>query len=157
MSLFSPERRLETIDVFKTQLEARSPKVFIENLVLHPVKVTLSFTQTTLPRKIDDTSIAMSISALSYIPTFANMEKVTPLSQLYIYPITHARLSFLWFLMLGCPPSSPSHYPSSPSSCPPLSSSCLLLGDLASELFHRRRRHGIFPFPTLTDRCSIYA
>jgi hypothetical protein len=42
-------------------------------------QVTLSFSQTTLPRKIDDTAAAMSVSALSYIPTFANMDKVPPI------------------------------------------------------------------------------
>jgi len=48
MSLFAPERRLETIDVYKTQSEARAPKVFIENLVLHPIKVSEPFSNSFL-------------------------------------------------------------------------------------------------------------
>ena len=68
---------LQTIDVFTTQEESRQPKIFIENLVLHPIKITMSFVQTTLPRKVDEYSNASLVSTLSYIPTFAKMENVS--------------------------------------------------------------------------------
>jgi len=71
MSLFAPERRLETIDVYKTQMEARAPKVFIENLVLHPIKVPEPFS----------------------IPFLALFAPLFGSSRVSIWPLSHRALS----------------------------------------------------------------
>jgi hypothetical protein len=56
----SPERRIQLVDIYKSQISAQAPKVFIENLVVHPIKVTLSFNKTILPRRQDETALAIA-------------------------------------------------------------------------------------------------
>ena len=76
MKLFSPTKRWQLIDVYYSQFQARQPKIFIENFVLHPIKVTVSFTQTVLPRKIESTkSHTKALQILSYIPSFVKMDR----------------------------------------------------------------------------------
>lgn len=43
--------------------------------MLHPVKVTVSFTQTVLPRSKKEASVAVAVAVLSYIPAFATVDR----------------------------------------------------------------------------------
>lgn len=72
-----PEKRFVMANIFLSQLAAQAPRVYIENLVLHPIKVTLTFVQTTLPRKKDDTALALAVGVLSYTPSFATVDRAT--------------------------------------------------------------------------------
>jgi hypothetical protein len=65
-------------DVRKCQVSSQERKVFIENLVIHPIKLTLSFHQTSLPRKLEQLPAGMlSVGLLSFLPTFASLENAT--------------------------------------------------------------------------------
>jgi hypothetical protein len=71
-----PEKQLH-VDICQSLIEARAPKVYIENLSLHPVKLTLSFMQTTLPRReATHVAHALAVGVLSYIPAIATLDKV---------------------------------------------------------------------------------
>ena len=76
-SIILPENQLQTVDIFRSQVAAQAKRIYIENLVLHPIKVTLTFQQTSLPRKKDETAMAVYVEYLSYIPTFANVDRAT--------------------------------------------------------------------------------
>ena len=57
---FRPENRCHQVDIYRAQRTAQADRVYIENLVLHPVKVTLSFVQTSAPRTLLELSFAGS-------------------------------------------------------------------------------------------------
>ena len=64
--------------VRKTRLEAEKPKLYIETLEVHPIKINLSFNQSTFPRKIEHIpSNLLSVGLLPYIPIFTSTEKMT--------------------------------------------------------------------------------
>jgi hypothetical protein len=44
-SILAAETHLLLADVFKSQGTAMAPRVYIENLILHPIKLTITFTQ----------------------------------------------------------------------------------------------------------------
>ena len=76
-AILLPENRLQVVDIYRSQEAAQAKRIYIENLVLHPIKVTLTFQQTALPRKKDETAMAVYVEYLSYIPTFANVDRAT--------------------------------------------------------------------------------
>jgi vacuolar protein sorting-associated protein 13A/C len=76
-NILLPENRYQIVDIFRSQNAAQAKRIYIENLVLHPIKVTLTFQQTALPRKKDETAMAGYVEYLSYIPTFANVDRAT--------------------------------------------------------------------------------
>ena len=77
-SILNAETHVLLVDMFRSQVIAMAPRVYIENLILHPIKLTITFTQTTLPRKVDnDTTLALAVTALSYIPPFVSLEAAT--------------------------------------------------------------------------------
>ena len=45
-----PESRIQPVDIIKCKAIAQSGKMFIDKLVLHPIKVRLSYIHTSLPR-----------------------------------------------------------------------------------------------------------
>ena len=65
------------VDVHRSQSTAQAPRVYIENLILHPVKITVTFLQTALPTKIDDCSHAFVRGLLSHIPSFVSLDGAT--------------------------------------------------------------------------------
>ena len=84
-STFLSENRFHLVDIRRSQLSAQADRVYIENLVIHPIKVTLSFQQTSVPRKQDlgagyaDSSLSLAetvVAALSYIPAFVSVDRV---------------------------------------------------------------------------------
>ncbi len=67
--LLSPEQRLKLVDVYKSQVRAQEMKIYFENFVLHPLKVTLSFQQTPFPRPKETT-------AADFLAAFAAVDRM---------------------------------------------------------------------------------
>ena len=49
--IVSPADRNMLVDVYRSQIVAQATKMYIEKLLIHPMKITLTFLQTPFPRK----------------------------------------------------------------------------------------------------------
>jgi hypothetical protein len=47
----SPDAQHMLVDVYRSQVAAQASKMYIEKLIVHPIKITLTFVQTPFPRK----------------------------------------------------------------------------------------------------------
>ena len=74
MSLMSPGDRNLFVDVYKSQLTAQSSKIYIEKLIIHPMKVTLTFVQTPFPRKTGKHSF--QATALNMLTSLAGVDRM---------------------------------------------------------------------------------
>ena len=71
----SPEQRLRHIDVYKSQLSAKASKIYIEKLIIHPVKIILTFVQTPYPRKREKVTLrSTAINVLTAMAGFDRMQ-----------------------------------------------------------------------------------
>jgi hypothetical protein len=51
-AVLSPTSRSKTLDnVYQTKITAQKSKLYFQKLVIHPIKMTLTFTQTVFPRR----------------------------------------------------------------------------------------------------------
>eukprot|EP01034_Spumella_vulgaris_P021564 gene21564-27602_t len=51
MSALYPEHQYGMMDVYRAKFNAQRSKMYFKNLIVHPVKLTLTFVQTTFPRR----------------------------------------------------------------------------------------------------------
>lgn len=71
----APEQRLRQIDVYKSQLSAKASKIFIEKLIIHPIKIMLTFVQTPYPRKREIVTLrSTAINVLTAMAGFDRMQ-----------------------------------------------------------------------------------
>ena len=64
--LLSPEQRQQLVDVYRSQISAQGQKMFLENFVLHPMKIQLSFQKTRFPRD-RETNITDFVAAFAAV------------------------------------------------------------------------------------------
>lgn len=65
--VMSPSDRNMLVDVYRSQIAAQASKMYIEKLIIHPIKITLTFAQTLFPRKREkkDTLQATAVDMLT--------------------------------------------------------------------------------------------
>lgn len=69
LKLLSPEHKKHLVDVYRSQLSAQGKKMFLENFVLHPMKIQLSFQKTNFPRERET-------KAADFIAAFASVDRM---------------------------------------------------------------------------------
>jgi Vacuolar-sorting-associated 13 protein C-terminal len=74
MSLLNPGDRNLFVDVYKSQLTAQASKIYIEKLIIHPLKITLTFVQTPFPRKTGRHSF--QATALNMLTSLAGVDRM---------------------------------------------------------------------------------
>lgn len=50
-AILAPINRMSLVDVYKAQVSVQESKMYFEKLIVHPIKITLTFAQTLFPRK----------------------------------------------------------------------------------------------------------
>ena len=71
----APEQRLRYIDVYKSQFSAQASKIYFEKLIIHPIKITLTFVQTPYPRKREKVTLrSTAINVLTAMAGFDRMQ-----------------------------------------------------------------------------------
>jgi hypothetical protein len=71
----SPNDQHMLVDVYRSQVAAQASKMYIEKLIVHPVKITLTFVQTPFPRKRGrDTLQATAINMLTSLAGVDRMQ-----------------------------------------------------------------------------------
>jgi hypothetical protein len=76
--LLNPTSSNLLASVRQSQLNSLAKKIFIENFVIHPIKLTVTFAQTTLPRKLEQLPVGLlSVGMLSFLPSFAAIDNAT--------------------------------------------------------------------------------
>lgn len=78
-----PEQRYQMVDVCRSKLQAQQSKIFFRSLTIHPVKITLTFVQTTFPRRLEKETlqstvlnVAMSLVGVDDLPLKLNSFEV---------------------------------------------------------------------------------
>lgn len=69
MKLLSLEQRKKLVDVYRSQISAQGQKMFLENFILHPMKIQLSFQKTRFPRN-------RQTNATDFITAFASVDRM---------------------------------------------------------------------------------
>lgn len=72
--LLGPEQRLRYIDVYKSQLSAKASKIYFEKLIIHPIKITLTFVQTPYPRKRE--KVTLKSTAINVLTAMAGFDRM---------------------------------------------------------------------------------
>lgn len=71
----SPDDQHMLVDVYRSQVAAQASKMYIEKLIVHPIKITLTFVQTPFPRKRGkDTLQATAINILTSLAGVDRMQ-----------------------------------------------------------------------------------
>jgi hypothetical protein len=75
MQLLSPAHYVQSVDVYKAQLAVQANKMFFEKVVVHPVKITLSFVQAPFPRKLGKATFqSFSVNLLTSLAGIDRLE-----------------------------------------------------------------------------------
>ena len=74
--LMSPGNQNVLVDVYRSQVDTQARKMYIERLLIHPMKITLTFVQTPFPRKrgIGGTLQATAINVLTSLAGVDRMQ-----------------------------------------------------------------------------------
>jgi hypothetical protein len=73
--LLSPESRLQLVDSYKAHLTVQQPKIVFENFIFHPLKISLTFVHTQLPRSRRRSSrSSISSAALNMLTSIVEVE-----------------------------------------------------------------------------------
>ena len=74
--LLSPNKQL--VDVHRSQLTAQATQMYIEKLIVHPMKIILTFVQTPYPRKKDPkkTRDSLQTTAINVLTLLASVDRM---------------------------------------------------------------------------------
>lgn len=74
--LLSSEEQSRMVDVYKSQMVAQASKMYFQELIIHPIKITLTFVQTPFPRKKDSDTVTMYAALLELVTSIASVDKM---------------------------------------------------------------------------------
>lgn len=72
--LLNPLNRNRIVDVYRSQQTAQARKMHIEKLVIHPMKIILTFIQTPFPRKTEGNTF--QTTALNMLASLAGVDRM---------------------------------------------------------------------------------
>lgn len=72
--LFSPREQLQHVDVYRAQMVTQASKMYFEKLVVHPIKLVLTFVQVPYPRKEGPDTIRSTVA--NALTSLAAVEKM---------------------------------------------------------------------------------
>ena len=73
--LLCPKENLQLVDVFEAKKFSQASKMYFESLIIHPIKISLTFLQTTFPRHLGKTSFKSTL--VNFVSAFAGVENMT--------------------------------------------------------------------------------
>ena len=72
--VMSPSNQSQLVNVYHSQVAAQASKMYIEKLILHPMKLTLTFIQTPYPRK--QVKETFQTTAINILTSLAGVDRM---------------------------------------------------------------------------------
>eukprot|EP01041_Mallomonas_annulata_P001683 gene1683-3255_t len=74
--MVSQEDQRQLVDVYKSQIVAQASKMYFQELILHPMKITLTYAQTPFPRKKETDNLSVSAAVLEVLTSMAGVDRM---------------------------------------------------------------------------------
>ena len=71
-----PQQQLRLVDLYRSKIQAQQSKMYFRKLVIHPIKVTFTFAQTTFPRRIGQHRETLQSTVLNVLMSLVGVEKL---------------------------------------------------------------------------------
>ena len=76
MKMMSPGNKNMLVDVYRSQVTAQAAKMYVEKLLIHPMKITLTFSQTPYPRERGKGKGTLQSTALNVLASLAGVDRM---------------------------------------------------------------------------------
>jgi vacuolar protein sorting-associated protein 13A/C len=74
MKQLYPQQQLRMVKVYRSKIQAQQSKMYFKNLIIHPVKITFTFAQTTFPRRQHKETLQSTV--LNVLMSLVGVEKL---------------------------------------------------------------------------------
>lgn len=69
-----PQQQLRMVNVYRSKIQAQQSKMYFKKLIIHPVKITFTFAQTTFPRRLQRETLQSTV--LNVLMSLVGVEKL---------------------------------------------------------------------------------
>ena len=72
--LLSPMNRVELVNIFRSHMEAKASKLYFENIIIHPMKIGLTFLPTKTPQREEGNTNYIGMAVIEILTSMAAVE-----------------------------------------------------------------------------------
>ena len=72
--ILSPTYRVQLVDIFQSHMEAKASKIYFANIIIHPMKIALTFLPTKSPARDDSKTNSIGTAILDILTSMAAVE-----------------------------------------------------------------------------------